>query len=355
MATDARTPTVGVIVPVFNGGRFLADALDSLRAQTLTDWQCVVVDDGSTDDTADVAQRMVETDPRFRLIRQRNAGTPTARNAGIAAIDPGTPFLSFLDGDDTLTPDALQVLVDALERAPHAVSSYGFAEYMLSSGEPYAPGVHRERQRDRRQLGRFDLIPVLADAPYTWSSWIVSGTLWPSAVALHRRAVVDDVGRFDTELRQLQDWDLYLRMSRQGPFVPVDTHVAWYRQHAQNVTSRTERVALYSLHVRRRVATSDKNTAAQRREVRRVSRRLAMRWTVRCAQGFAALLRAGNVRASADAAAATAAFARIGISGRPPEPTPRLADYLARFVMTRHSASGVLTDMAEHQPSPACR
>ena len=345
MATASQSPAVGIVIAARDTGAYLEETLQSLERQTFQAWTCVVVDDGSTDDTADVAQRMADRDPRIKLIRQQNMGTPAARNNGIDAIDERTPYLSFVDGDDTLEPDALHRLVEALEDAPDAVGSYGYADYMTSSGAPYAPGVHPQRQRDRRRLGRLDLTSVPASEPYTWSSWIVSGTLWPSAVALHRREVVDRVGRFDVELRQVQDWDLYLRMSRVGAFVPVDARVAWYRQHSANVTSRTDRVAFYTLLVRRRAALSADNSSAQRREVRRVHRRLAARWSLGALLSSRDAVVNRDVGGTRTALAGTSAFLRIAATGRLPAPTPRLASFLASYVMARHPRTRVLTEM----------
>ncbi|MEU4426710.1 glycosyltransferase, partial [Actinoplanes sp. NPDC024001] len=103
---------VSVIVPVYNVEAFLRDCLDSLRAQTYADLQVIMVDDGSTDGSVAIAEEFVAADPRFRLIRQANAGLSAARNAGMPAATG--EFLAFVDSDDLLAAHAYELLVGAL-------------------------------------------------------------------------------------------------------------------------------------------------------------------------------------------------------------------------------------------------
>jgi CDP-glycerol glycerophosphotransferase len=103
---------VSVIVPMYNVEPFLRDCLDSLRAQTYRDLEVILVDDGSTDDCAVIAEEFVRTDPRFRLIRQENAGLSMARNNGLEHATG--EFVAFVDSDDVLAAHAYELLVLAL-------------------------------------------------------------------------------------------------------------------------------------------------------------------------------------------------------------------------------------------------
>ena len=324
---------VAVVIPVWNAEDFLAAAARSVRAQTWTDWVCVIVDDGSTDGTADLAREIVDEDPRFLLVRQANQGTPTARNNGLDAVPAGVEFVAFLDGDDVWLPDALAALVETLEASPRAVGAYGNAEYMNTQGEPMQVGVHPTRQRDRRRMGRFDLEGVEPGEPYTWSSLVVSGTLWPSGVALHRREVVERVGRFDPEFRQLQDWELYIRMAKEGAFVPLERHVVWYRQHSSNATSRVKRVAFYTLMVRDRVWQASADEPDRRRELRRIWRRLTLRWTVGTLRQGAHALRERRLHDALRAARGGYVFSRMFVRGHPEAADVRTAALLATYVL----------------------
>lgn len=119
-------PVASIIVPCYNLARWLPEALQSVRDQSLRDWECVIVDDGSTDETARVAKEWCDADPRFRLLHQENRGVAAARNAG-AAVSGGR-YLLFLDADDILAPGYLEAAVAALEADPSLTLVFGRAE-----------------------------------------------------------------------------------------------------------------------------------------------------------------------------------------------------------------------------------
>ncbi len=332
---------VTVIVPVYNGERHLAQSLTSVVDQTYTRWECVVVDDGSTDSTPAIARSFAERDERMRTISQSNAGVSAARNRGLlAASDVDGTLVAFLDGDDVWTPDALEVLIGALVADPDAVGAYGLAEYIDAAGRPIRPGAHSAGQRDRRVLGRFDLTSVEVSEPGTFSNLLVTGTIWPTAVAVHRRAVITAVGGFDSEIVGAEDWDLYLRMSRHGHFRPVDRQVAWYRRHGANTTAGVVMMAEQTARVRWKTWASSDNTSAQRRESARVFRRLAARWSLWCLIAAVRAAVRGRPRVVVHAAAAAGHFARQAARGHPVAPTPRSAELTMRYVARRSEGAG---------------
>lgn len=108
-------PRLSVVVPVYNVERYLAECLDSIAAQTLTDFECVMVDDGSTDTSAAIAKEYAARDPRFRLVQQDNQGLGAARNTGVRHLADGTEYLAFVDSDDTLPPNAYLLMVSTLD------------------------------------------------------------------------------------------------------------------------------------------------------------------------------------------------------------------------------------------------
>src|SRR4051812_35859428 len=108
-------PRVSVVVPIYNVATYLDACLQSIAQQTLTDLDVVMVDDGSTDDSADIARSMGERDPRFRLVTKANGGLGSARNAGIDAATG--EFLAFVDSDDVLPRHALETLLGSLDRS----------------------------------------------------------------------------------------------------------------------------------------------------------------------------------------------------------------------------------------------
>jgi CDP-glycerol glycerophosphotransferase len=111
------TPRLTVVVPVYNVEQYLDDCLRSIAAQTLPDLDVVMVDDGSTDASADLARAFAADDPRFRLVGQDNGGLGHARNTGARNADPATSYLTFIDSDDVLPPRAYEQLVGLLDRS----------------------------------------------------------------------------------------------------------------------------------------------------------------------------------------------------------------------------------------------
>ena len=107
MPTANRTPLISIIVPVHGREELIAATLQSIQDQTLRDWECIIVDDGSPDGTGSVAKRYEAGDSRFRVITQPKSGSSAARNRGFAASNPGSKFVSFMDSDDVWLPDAL--------------------------------------------------------------------------------------------------------------------------------------------------------------------------------------------------------------------------------------------------------
>jgi glycosyltransferase involved in cell wall biosynthesis len=145
--TTTRRPLVSVIVPTYNYGHYIADALESILAQTMSDFEVVVVDDGSTDDTPAVLARL--TDPRLRVFRQANAGTAVARNRGRA--EAGGRYITWLDADDTWQPTFLERHLLVLEAEPEL--GFSFCNFVRTEGGAILPGT------------QFDLVPRLRMLP----------------------------------------------------------------------------------------------------------------------------------------------------------------------------------------------
>ena len=197
-------PMVSIVVPAYNHGQWIAETLTSVLRQTFTDWEAIVVDDGSTDETAQVAAGFA---PRIRYLRQENQGVSAARNRGLA-LGSGR-YVAFLDDDDVWPPDKLELQVRALEAAPQVGMCYGAVctmrgEWVGDCSKPtYRGDILLPLLRRRIRLG-------------------------PSAVLI-RRDVLDDVGGFDTRFSVSADYDLWLRIAARFPADYVDKPVLYYR------------------------------------------------------------------------------------------------------------------------------
>lgn len=133
-------PAISVIMPVYNGARFLGEAISGVLAQNWTDWQLIVVNDGSTDSSGDIARSFSDT--RITVFDTPNGGLSVARNRGLELAD--APWVSFIDADDALHPAALSTLMQLTQLAPdvdYAVASFSFTSDFLR--EPLHPGATR--------------------------------------------------------------------------------------------------------------------------------------------------------------------------------------------------------------------
>ena len=105
-------PLISVVIPAYNAGQFLDETLESVLSQTYENWECIIVNDGSTDNTESIAKKWCEKDSRFRLTNKENGGLSSARNYGIK--ESKAEYIAFLDADDILTPDSLEVRINVL-------------------------------------------------------------------------------------------------------------------------------------------------------------------------------------------------------------------------------------------------
>lgn len=139
-----QTPTVSVIVPAYNAGKYLSAAIESVLAQTYGGWELILVDDGSTDSTPAICDNAALADSRIRVVHKRNGGQSSARNAGIRVA--GGEYLTFLDADDMLAPSFLEIMVGVAWREKEEI----VASPLLHSGdEPDFGGIEdMEIQRE---------------------------------------------------------------------------------------------------------------------------------------------------------------------------------------------------------------
>jgi glycosyltransferase involved in cell wall biosynthesis len=195
---------ISVIIPCYNQAHFLGEAIESVLAQTYRHHEVIVVDDGSTDTTSEVAAHY----PGVRCVRQHNAGLSAARNAGATASRG--EFLVFLDADDRLLEDALQSGLNCFQGHPEChINADGSARL------------------------QFPQRPLELD-PY--QTLLQRNYIGMHATVMYRRQIVEAVGGFTTSLRCCEDYDLYLRIVRTHSVRRHDRIVAEYRSHESSMS-----------------------------------------------------------------------------------------------------------------------
>ena len=237
------TPLVSIVTPCYNQGHFLRDAIESILTQIYPRIELVVVDDGSTDNTAAV----VADYPLARYLRQENRGVAEARNVGFGATKG--EFILFVDADDRLAPNAVEAHLRCFAEHPKAGFVVGAIEHITSDGSyrgtPHSPILESEQYE--HLLGANHIANTIA--------------------VMFRRSVLETLGGFTTYFSPAEDYELLLRAARAFPSAHHSAVVAYYRRHATN----TSRKGVIMLQAMGRVMRSQ-------REIVRGNSRLEAAW-----------------------------------------------------------------------------
>jgi glycosyltransferase involved in cell wall biosynthesis len=209
-------PRVSAVVTTYNYARFLPDALDSVLAQTHTNLEMVVIDDGSTDNTAAVVERYADRGVRY--VRRPHGGAGRARNAGLESTS--APLVAFLDADDTWLPDRVEAGVAHLARHPELalVAAHAFACDVGLRPTAVVPAATREAGWMLEQL------------------LIDNVVLNPSSVLI-RRSAIEAAGGF-SEIPFGEDWDTWIEIAKRFPIGFIDRPLALVRRHTDSVSPR---------------------------------------------------------------------------------------------------------------------
>jgi glycosyltransferase involved in cell wall biosynthesis len=224
--SGAPTPTVSVVVPVYNGGRSIRQTLTSVLAQTRSDIEVIVVDDGSTDDTAEIVRTFTRRDSRVRLLRQSNGGVAAARNRGIR--EARGDFVAPIDADDVWLPEYLERQVAALEAGGPAVTFCyaGFFRLDEANRVMQLPRGHGAPSADYISLLRRNLVGC-------------------GSATVFRRDAVLAVGGYDESLRArhaqgCEDWKLILMLASRSTGTSVADPLVGYRDRPDAMSKNLE-------------------------------------------------------------------------------------------------------------------
>ncbi len=219
---------VSVIIPTYKHQEFVLATLDSVFAQTFTDYEVIVVNDGSPDDTAALLKPLAEAG-RIRYIEQKNAGQSAARNRGIAEAQG--EFIALLDDDDLWPPDKLEWQVQTLRENTDVVLVYGGAslvkpEFIITEADSLGPVLHPDKEPSQGNAYR---------------EFMVTHPLCSPGQTLIRTSAVKQVGGFDEAIWGADDYDLHIRLSKVGDFIYQKRHALYYRMHSENASKNFRR------------------------------------------------------------------------------------------------------------------
>ena len=219
-------PKVSIIIPVYNAEKFLSETIESVIAQTYTDWEIIAVDDGSTDRSREILRKYEQRLPlKIRVITQKNSGVSIARNNAIA-IAKGE-YIAFLDHDDLWLPDKLEKQVELLDSNK---------ELGLVYSDSYVIG---EKGNLTRRKTLFESVK-----PFRGNAFneLFYDNFIPLLTAIIRKEVLNKVGMFDPKYKIAEEYDLFLKIAEYYPVDFVEQPLAKYRIHDKSV-SRNSGVA----------------------------------------------------------------------------------------------------------------
>lgn len=226
-------PRLSVIMAAYEAERYIRQAIDSVLSQTLRDFELIVIDDGSTDQTGPILKEYERVDPRVRVVSRPNTGLTLALNEGIELAR--SELIGRMDADDICLPDRFEMQIEFLNANPRCVMVGGQAVKIDPDGiVMYKPSVPLDHESIERAL--------LRGGHAIWH---------PSTII--RRSALRQVGGYEVSLAAAQDTDLWLRLAEVGRLANLPDVILQYRVHLDNVT-----------HARRAVQLECKCRAIQR-------------------------------------------------------------------------------------------
>jgi glycosyltransferase involved in cell wall biosynthesis len=209
---------VSVVIPCYNQAHFLGEAIESVIRQTYRHFEIIVIDDGATDNTSEVAAGYAEV----RCVRQENQGLSAARNRGLS--ESKGAYLVFLDADDRLLPHALETGVRYLDAHPRCAFVSGHCQYIAFDGTPLETSLQPHPEKDHYQ------------------ALLLNNYIWMPGTVMYRRTIFESVKGFDTSLNACEDYDFYLKAARSFPVYCHGHVIAEYRRHQTSMSANPARM-----------------------------------------------------------------------------------------------------------------
>jgi len=237
---------IDVIIPTYNYGKYVADAVNSALSQTYGAAEVIVVDDGSTDDTESVVEKFGN---KIRYIKQQNAGVAAARNRGFK--ESTSDYIAFLDADDVWIPTKLEKQMELFKRDSRlGLVHCGMREFDSETGETIL--MHTDGKEGW----------VAKDLALNEDT-VING---PGGAILVKRSVIEDVGGFDERLRNGEDWEFCLRVAQKYKIGFVPEPLVDYRNHGSNVSKNIHEMERSTLIAwQKAFSTEDASIRALRR------------------------------------------------------------------------------------------
>jgi len=241
-------PLVSVVVPCYNQGQYLSEALESVLSQTYKNWECIIVNDGSLDNTDEVAKIYCDKDNRFKYIQKENGGLSSARNAGLKVIKGD--YVQFLDSDDRIDPAKFEKQIDSFSKNINlSLSISGY--YSFDNSQKIYP-TSQDWNNTLSSDFRYDIL-------YRWDRHFSI----PIHCALFKRKIVEEI-QFDKQLLAKEDWLFWIKISEIISSVDyIDETLAHYRFHPESMTQNDRLMEMNGIKVLFVILENIKNNEKQ--------------------------------------------------------------------------------------------
>lgn len=205
-------PKVSVVVPSYNRGEYISETIESILAQTFTDFELIFIDDGSTDDSAAIVQAFIDKDPRVKYFKQKNSERAVARSYGMSLAEG--EYICLVDSDDIWYSHKLAKQIIVMDADPELVCSYAAVDRIDMQSNPVKPA--------KRQL-----------EGYSGNIYeeLLKRNFIPSVTPMIRKKYIEMIGAQNTEFIPYEDWDFWLRLARIGKFEHIAEPLGCYRLH----------------------------------------------------------------------------------------------------------------------------
>lgn len=226
MNSDERIPLFTIVMPVFNGALLIEETISSLQAQTLDDFELLVMDDGSTDNTAEIVQQLAVTDSRIKLHRLTNGGAPSARNKGLQLAKG--QYLAVNDADDLWPVDRLAHQYAILQEDDSRIVIGGVRRFSVNAA-------------DEKEWGYTTLLAANFFQGREYVKFVLSQPANHMAIfhtLCGKKSLIEKYGRWDETLASAEDWDFWLRLAQYVPFYHIDKVMLYYRKYPDSATKR---------------------------------------------------------------------------------------------------------------------
>ena len=236
---------VSIIIPTFNYGHFIEDTLNSLLHQTFKAWECIIVDNGSTDNTAEIIEQFISKDLRIKHVYIEHSTTSKARNVGIK--EALGKYIQFLDSDDMLSQNKLQCHFEELESNPSVDLVYSNALFFDNSDT-----LKKHLRKTRNEGGLEDQVLFSGNS---WELMPIMNTrnFWTICSPMFRKSILTQCGLFNNQLNWVEDWEFYFRILAENilvKYIDNDAVFPLVRVHKRSLSHNN--LSMYSQSIKAR-------------------------------------------------------------------------------------------------------